>query len=66
MKLRLSNVIVVMLVIIGIGVIVVAAAGLVQWFLNHFWIILVTGAVIIGFLIWLKIAEKEDQNGDDS
>jgi hypothetical protein len=60
MKFNLSTIIIVILAIIGLGVIAVATAGLVQWFFNNFWVIFLSGAVILGLVFWLKKSEKND------
>lgn len=63
MKFNLSTIIVIILAMIGIGVVVVAAAGLIQWFVDHFWVILISGAVVFGLIYWLKKSEKNDNAG---
>jgi hypothetical protein len=63
MKFNLGTIVVIVLAIIGLGVFAVAAADIIRWFLNNFWIIFVSGAVILAITIWMKMSSKDD--GED-
>ena len=60
MKFNLSTIVVIVLAIIGLGVMAVAAADVIKWFLNNFWVIFLSGAVILGLTIWIKMSHKDD------
>lgn len=63
MKFNLNTVIVIVLAAIGLGVIAVAMAGVLQWFFDHFWIIFLSGLVILGLILWLRKNDKDDGAG---
>ena len=63
MKFNLGTFIVIILAVIGLGVFAVAAADIIRWFLNNFWIIFASGAVILAITIWMKMNSKDD--GED-
>lgn len=63
MKFNISTVIVIVLAIIGLGVMAVAAADVIKWFLSNFWVIFLSGAVILGLTIWIRMGHKDDGDG---
>ncbi len=61
MRLNAGTILVVLLAIIGLGVIVVAATGLLQWFFDNFWIILLSGGIVFALILWLKRSDNDNQ-----